>query len=118
MCGEIIEVSLDNPCDVMKCIRHGPLEIGPIIFKARRHFPIREGAPRLNEGGLMLIFKLDLDLIITRESIHKGEYFIPSAIIQDLINEWCRIVIFRTRFIQILKISRDSYFSFLLVHCN
>jgi len=71
----------------MECVRHGLLESGPSIFKAKRHFPISEGAPRANEGGLMLIFTLDMDLIISRESIHKGEYFISSAIVQDLINE-------------------------------
>ena len=41
--GEIIEVSLDNPYDVMECIRHGPLESGSNIFKAKGHFLISEG---------------------------------------------------------------------------
>ena len=118
MSNEIIEISLDNPRDIMKCIRHGSLKSGSNVFKAERHFPIREGAPRANEGGLMLVFRLDLDLIVPRESIHKGEYFISNEIIQDLINEWCGIVIFRTRFIQILKISIDSYCTFFFVHCN
>ena len=94
--NEIIEISLDNPCDVMECIRHGPLESGSTIFKAERHFPISEGAPREDEGGLVLIFRIDLDLIISEESIHKGEDFISSAIVQDLINEWHGIIVFRT----------------------
>ena len=81
MSNEIIKVSLNNPCDVMKCIRHGPLESGSNIFKAERHFLISEGAPRANEGGLVLIFGLDLDLIISGESIHKGEDFVSNIII-------------------------------------
>jgi hypothetical protein len=85
--NEIIKISLHNLGDVMEHIRYSPLESGSNIFKAERHFPIGEGAPRENEGGLVLIFRIDLDLIILGESIHKGEDFISSAIIQDLINE-------------------------------
>ena len=81
MSSKIIKISLKNILNIMECVRHGPLESGPNIFKAEKHFPISEGAPRENEGGLVLIFKLDLDLIISGESIHKGEYFISSAIV-------------------------------------
>ena len=87
MSSKIIKIRLNNLLNIMECIRHGPLESGSNIFKAERHFLISEGAPRANEGGLVLIFGLDLDLIIPGESIHKGEDFISSAIIQDLINE-------------------------------
>ena len=116
--SEIIQISFHNPSDVMECVRHSPLKSGSNIFKAERHFPIGEGAPRADEGGLVLIFRLDLDLIIPRESIHKGEDFISSVIIQDLINEWYGIIVFRTCLIQSSKINTNSYFSFLLVYCN
>ena len=116
--NEIIKISFHNPGDLMERIRHSPLESGSNIFKAERHFPIGEGAPRADEGGLVLIFRLDLDLIIPKESIHKGEDFISTAIIQDLINEWRGIIVFRTCLMQISKISIDAYFSFLLVYCN
>ena len=81
--SEIIRIILHNLGDVMECVRHSPLESGSSIFKAKRHFPISKGAPRANEGGLVLIFRLDLDLIISGESIHKGEDVISNAIIQD-----------------------------------
>ena len=83
--GEIIKISFHNPGDVMECIRHSPLESGSNFFKAERHFPIGEGAPGADESGLVLIFRLDLDLIMLGESIHKGEYFISRTIIQYLL---------------------------------
>ena len=113
--GEIVKISFHNPSDVMESVRHSSLEGGSNIFEAERHFPIGEGAPRADEGYLVLIFRLDLDLVILEESIHKGEDFISRTVIQYLINEQCGIIFFRTCLVQISKISANSNFAFLLV---
>lgn len=116
--GEIVKISFHNPSDVMESIRHSPPEGGSNIFEAERHFPIGEGARRVDEGCLVLIFRLDLDLVIPREFVHKGEDFISGTIIQYLINEQCGIVVFRTCLVQISKVNANSNFAILLVDCN
>jgi hypothetical protein len=116
--GEIVKISLHNLSDVMESVRHSPLEGGTSIFEAESHFPIGKSAPRANEGCLVLIFRFDLDLVVPRESIHKGEYFISKIVIQYLFNEGCGIIVFRTCLVQIPKISTKSNFAILLVDCN
>ena len=116
--GKIVKISFHNSSDIMESIRHSPLEGSSSIVEAERHFPIGEGAPRADEGYLVLIFGLDLDLVISRESIRKRENFISRTIIQYLINERRGIIFFRTCFVQILKISANSNFAILLVDRN
>ena len=116
--SEIVKISFHNSSDIMESVRHSPLEGSSSIFEAEGHFLIGEGALRADEGCLVLIFRFDLDLVIPRESIHKGEDFISRTVIQYLINERCGIIVFRTCLVQILKISANSKFSILLVNCN
>ena len=116
--SEIVKISFHNLSDVMESVRHSPLEGGTSIFEAERHFPIGEGAPRADEGCLVLIFRLDLDLIIPGKSVHKGEDFISRTVIQYLINEWRGIIVFRTCPVQIPKINANSNFAILLINCN
>ena len=85
--SEVIKIRFHELSNIMESVRHRLLESRSSIFKTKGHFLVGEGAPREDESGLMLIFWLDLDLIVARESIHKGEYFISRTIIQDLINE-------------------------------
>ena len=64
MSGEIIEVSLDNPSDVMKFVRDGLLESGPNIFKDKWKLPVSKGTPRTNEIIFVLIQRENVNLII------------------------------------------------------
>ena len=116
--GEIVKISFHNSSDIMESVRHSLLEGSSSIFEVEGHFLIGEGAPRADESCFVLIFGLDLDLVISRESIHKREDLISRIVIQYLINEWHGIIVFKTCLIQISKISTDPYFSFLLIHCN
>ena len=115
---EIIKISFHNSSDIMESVRHSPLEGSSSIFEAEGHFPVGEGAPRADESCFLLIFGLDLDLVIVRESIHKGEDFISRTVINYLINERHGIIVFRTCLVQISKISANSNFVVLLVDCN
>ena len=116
--GKIVMISFHNLSDVMESIRHSPLEGGSNIFEAEGRFPIGKGSPSANEGSLVLIFEFDLDLVISRESVHKGKDFISRTVIQYLINEWHGIIVFRTCLVQIPKISANMNFAILLVNCN
>jgi hypothetical protein len=74
----------------------GELDGGSNIFEAERHFFIGEGALREDEDCLVLIFRFDLDLVISGEFVHKGEDFFSRTVIQYLINERRGIIVFRT----------------------
>jgi hypothetical protein len=43
--------------------------------------------PRGNECGFILIGWVDLNLVIARESVHKGESLVAGAVIDNLIDE-------------------------------
>ena len=93
--------------EVMKRKRHGPLECGCSVLETKRHFAIGEGTPRTNECRFVLVLRFDLDLVIARETIHERKGFTTSALINDLVDEWGWIIIFRTCLIQITEIGTD-----------
>ena len=102
----------------MKGKGHSPLKCCSDIFKAKGHLQVRKSTPRTNESSLMLALGFDLNLIISRKSIHKGENFASYTLIQNLVNKWCGKIILRTGSIQISKISAYSDRPLLLFYWN
>lgn len=115
MSRKVIQVRLDNVADVMKHIGHCLLKCGSNIVEAEMEILIREHTPRTNKGCLFLIDRCDVDLVITRKTIHKGKDLTPGTFINDLINEGSRIVVFRTGTIEIsiihTNVDRNLFFS-------
>ena len=99
MSGKVIQVRLDNVVNIMKCIGNLHLKRSPSIFVMEREIFVRECTPWIDKSCLFLIGKCDVDLVVTRKTIHEGKYLAPSTFINDLINEGSRIFIFRTRMI-------------------
>ena len=64
----------------------------------------------------MLVLGFNLNLIIPRKSIHKGEHLVTRTLIQNMIYKWCGEVILRTGTIQIMEISAYADHSLLLIH--
>ena len=61
-----------------------------------------------SECGFVLIGWVNLNLIITRESIHKGESLVASTVIDNLIDERNWKVVFWTCIIEIMKVGADA----------
>jgi hypothetical protein len=72
----------------MKYVRHSLLKSGAGIFKAEGHDAIGKRTPRGNECGFILIGWVDLNLVIARESVHKGKSLVAGAVVDNLIDEW------------------------------
>jgi len=51
---------------------------------------------------------MDLDLIIDGEPIHKGKCFVVDKFIDNLVNERGWEVFFKTRMVEIRKVSADT----------
>ena len=68
---------------------------------------IGEGAPWEDKCSFVLVFQSDFDLIITKEVIHKQEDFTTGTIVDNMVDKGSMIIIFWTRFVQILII--DTY---------
>ena len=92
----------------MKCVGHCLLKCFSKVLEAEWHFFIGKGSPWENESSFVLIFLFYLNLIITREPIHEGEYITPNTIIDDLINKRCQVVFLWTSLIQISEVSTYS----------
>ena len=118
MSWKVIQVWLKNMSNIVKGIRHRVLECSPNILQAKREFIIRKQSPRTDECDLVLIGWENVDLIITRKSIHKGKNLTPCIIINDLIDERGGIVILRIGSINITIINTNTNLSLLLIHRN
>ena len=62
-----------------------------------------------SERGFVSVSVADLNLIVPRESIHEGEGLMTHTSIDDLVNEWGRVIVLGTCFVQIAKISANAY---------
>jgi hypothetical protein len=65
--------------------------------------------------SFILIGWVDLNLVIARESIHKGESLVASAVVDDLIDEGRWKVVFGTCIIEIVKVGADADSALFLV---
>jgi hypothetical protein len=99
----------------MESIRHNVLKSCASILETERKFSIGKSTPRTNKSSLMLILRNNVDLIIPREAIHEREDFTSGAIIDNLIDEEGRKVVFGTRFVDIPIINAYMNGSLFLV---
>jgi hypothetical protein len=116
MSGEIVQIWLNNVLDIMEIIRHSALKSCASILKTKRKFPIGKSTPRTNKSSLMLILRNNVDLIIPGETIHEREDFTSDAIVDNLIDEGGRKVVFGTSFVDIPIINTYTNGSLLLVN--
>ena len=103
MCRQIIKVRFDKGFNIMKGKIHCPLKGIPNIFQSKGNFLVREGTPRTNESCFMLVFRFNLNLIISRETIHKRKEFTPRASINNLVYKWRGIVVLRKDLFKSMK---------------
>ena len=64
--------------------------------------------PTGNKCGFILISWVDLNLVIAKESIHKGDILVADAVVNNLIDERRWKVVFGTCIIDIAKVSANT----------
>jgi hypothetical protein len=92
---------------IMKNVCHGPLESGAGILEAEWHDTIRKGGPRGRECSFVLIDGVNLDLVVTKETVHEGQSLVTCAIIDYLVDEGCWKVVFGIGVIEIAEVRTD-----------
>lgn len=83
------------------------LESGSSILKAKRNNVICECALRCSKGCYVLILLSDLNLVVALKTIHEGYDFMADRIIDNFVNKWCGIIIFRACTIKLAIISKS-----------
>jgi hypothetical protein len=89
------------------CYSHGPLESGISILEAEWHDTICKGASRGLECNFLLIDGVNLDLLVTKETVHEGQSLVACAIIDYLVDEGCWKVVFGTGVIEVMEVCTD-----------
>ena len=87
----------------METVCHGMLEGGSSILQTKGHYSIGECAPLGCECSLVTIFFPDLDLVISKKSVHEGKGLMFGACIDNVIDEGCWEVVFGTRPIEVAE---------------
>ena len=116
MSDEVIQVDQYDIDKVVEVECHGLLKSGSIIFKAKRHDSICKCAPGGCESSLVSVFFLDLNLVISGETVHEQKDLMSSVGVNDLVNEWSREVVFGTCQIQVMKISTNMDGTLFFIH--
>ena len=109
----------DEVVDVL-CVtlRHGALEGGSIIFEAKGNNSVGECAPWSCECHLVTVFFLDLDLVVSGKTINEGEGFMSGTCIDDLVDERCGEVVFRTCPIEITEVYANANSTLFFIDGN
>jgi hypothetical protein len=84
-------------------------KVAPAFLRPNRHDTICKSTPRGNECGFVMIGWVDLNLVVARESIHKGESLVADAVIDNLIDERRWEVVLGTCVIEIMKVGADMW---------
>ena len=105
---EVVQAGEDDLSQIMKDVCHGPLESCTGIFEAEGHDTICKRTPRGNECGFILIGWVNLNLVIAREFVHKGESLVASVVIDNLVDERHWEVVFWTCIIEIVKVCANT----------
>ena len=92
MSGKVIQVRLNDVVNIMKRIGHRPLKRSQNIFEAERELFVCESTPWIDKSCIFLIGRHNVNMVVTKKTIHKGKNFTPNKFINDLINEASRIV--------------------------
>jgi hypothetical protein len=106
--SEVVQVSDDDASEIMENISHGPLEHCTSVLESKRHDTICTSTPWGSKCSFILIRWMDLDLVVSRETIHEGQSLVACTVIDDLVNERGREVVFGTSVIEIVKVSADA----------
>jgi hypothetical protein len=85
----------------MEGIRDSALKSCASVLETERKFLIGKSTPRTNKSSFMLILGNNVDLIIPEETIHEREDFTSGEIIDNLIDEGGKKVVFGTSFVDI-----------------
>ena len=101
---------------IMKNVCHGPLECGAGILEVEWHDTIRKGAPGGCECSFVLIVGVNLDLVVTRETVHEGQSLLTYAIIDYLVDEGYWKVVFGTGVIEVAEVRTDTDSSLFFVN--
>ena len=104
--------------EFVEAVCHGVLEGGSNVFQAKGHDLICECAPWGCECHLIMVFFLDLDLVISRKTVHEGKEFMSGACIDDLIDEGCWEVVFGTRPIEVAEVCANMNGTLFFIHGN
>jgi len=107
---KIIKEGNDDMNQNMKYIRHIMLKSSANILEPKGNTCIiGKVTPQCGKVCFILVPEIDVNLIISREVIQKGEEFMTHTYNDDLVNEWCGVIIFGVGCIEILKINLDVY---------
>ena len=79
---------------------------------------IGEYAPRGCECNLVMILFPDLNLVISKKSIHEGKDLMSSACFDDLIDEGCGEFVFGTHPIEVMEVYANMNGTLFFIHGN
>ena len=100
----------------MECIEHRALEGGTGVLQTKRELFVGESAPRTDKGGLVLIGGRNINLVVTRKTVHKRVHFTSGTLITELVNEGCGVVILGIGSMNITVINTDPDGALLFIH--
>jgi hypothetical protein len=105
--SEVVQIRSDDVSKIMENIGHGPLKRSTCVLESQRHDVIRKGTPKGSNRSFILICWVDLNLIVVREPIHKGQCLVVDTMIDNLVDERCWKVVFGTSMVKITKVCAD-----------
>ena len=87
---------------------HQPLIGSSCVLEPKRHHTITIGSLRCDERGLFLVTWVHVDLVVTREGIHKTEKFMADSGIHDEVDTRQRETVLWACFVDVSEVDAES----------
>ena len=117
-CNEVVKTNQHYVNEVAEVVCHGMLEGGSSVFQAKGHDAIHKCTPQGCECRLIMVFFWDLDLVISKKSVHEGKGLMSIACINNLIDEGCWQVVFGTCPIEVMEVCANVNGTLFFIHGN
>src|SRR3954469_15401953 len=107
--GIVVNIAFDClPGEFGENFIHCPLISGAGVLKSKEHNCVAEYPERCPEGGVPLVVREHLDLVVPRESIHKGHPLIASGVVHHDKGDEQWELILRAGIVEVAEVDVDA----------
>jgi hypothetical protein len=104
----VIQIREDDARKIMEKIIYVLLKRSTLFLESKKNDTIRKITPWGSKSSFILICRMCLDLIVTREPIHEGQSLMTGIVINHLVDERGWKVVFGTSMVEITKVGADA----------
>ena len=100
----------------LKHFVHKPLVCCPCVLQTEEHDLVAIQASINDKRGILLIFRMYEDLVVTRECVHEAEQLVPEGKVGQYVDAWEREAVFWIGLVEVGEVHTHPSLAVGLLH--